>query len=354
MNLKYDVDELINFIRQTLISQFIPEDDAEIISQRMIDADLRGMHGHGVFRLPPYMRRIHEGGYNINPNIKNLHDTPVSALVDGDNGFGQLVMTHAADLAIKKAKESGLAWIGLQNSNHAGAAGVYVAMTLSHDLIGIYMAVANANHMPPWGGTDMLLSTNPIAFSIPAGEEDPILLDIATTETSYGKVKVYADMDKKMPVGWMLNKDGTPLTDPKKASEGFLLPIGGHKGYGLNLIVGMMAGVMNQANFGSNVIDFNADFASPTNTGQAFFAIKPDLFQSLESFKKETDIRIREIKNSTPMDPSNPVQIPGHMAVQREKEMKKNGVPVSEKTIQLLSELEKKYNTKVEFNLKGR
>ena len=266
--------------------------------------------------------------------------------------FAHVSTAEEIDL-IKKAKESGLAWIGIQNSNHAGAAGVYVAMTLSHDLIGIYMAVANANHMPPWGGTDMLLSTNPIAFSIPAGEEDPIVLDIATTETSYGKVKVYADMDKEMPVGWMLNKDGTPLTDPKKASEGFLLPIGRHKGYGLNLIVGMMAGVMNQANFGSNVIDFNANFKSPTNTGQAFFAIKPNLFQSLESFKKETDIRIREIKNSTPMDPSNPVQIPGHMAVQREKEMRRNGVPVSEKTTQLLSELEKKYNTKVPFHYKG-
>ena len=128
------------------------------------------MHGHGIFRLVPYSRRVQEGGYNLNPNIRSTRETAVSALVEGDNALGQVVVTFGVELALRKAQESGLAWIGIRGSNHAGAGGVYVSLALKQDMIGMYMAVANANHMPPWGGVDPLLSTNPIAFAIPAGK----------------------------------------------------------------------------------------------------------------------------------------------------------------------------------------
>ena len=248
-------------------------------------------------------------------------------------------MTFAAELAIEKAKENGLAWVGIRRGNHAGAAGVYAAMPLAHDMIGIYMAVANANHMPPWGGTDMLLSTNPIACAIPAGEEPPFLLDMATTETSYGKVKVYAQAGRPMPEGWMMTRDGKPLTDAARAEEGFLLPIGGHKGYGLNMMIGALAGVLNGAAFGSDVVDFNKDFQTPTNTGQVFFAMRPDIFRDPDDFKAEMDRRIREIRNSTPMAGGGPVRMPGESLAQRKEGMRRDGVPVAAPLLARLREM---------------
>ena len=133
-------------------------------------------------------------------------------------------------------------------------------------MIGIYLAVGSANHMPPWGGVELLLSTNPIAFAIPAFEEPPIVLDIATSVAAYGKVKTKAQRGEVMPEGWMIDSFGKPLTDPKRAEEGFLLPIGGYKGYGLALGFGLLAGTLNDAAFGRDVIDFNKDDTTPTNT----------------------------------------------------------------------------------------
>lgn len=336
---RYPVERLENFICAALVAHGALEAHARICARRMVEADLHGMRGHGIFRLPPYCRRIREGGYNLRPRIRAERETPVSALVDGDNGFGQVVVTFAAELAIRKAKQSGLAWIGIHRGNHAGAAGVYAAMPLAHDMIGMYMAVANANHMPPWGGVDMLLSTNPVAYAIPAGEEAPLVLDMATTETSYGKVKVYAQEGKPMPEGWMMTRDGEPLTDASRAEEGFLLPIGGHKGYGLNMVIGTLAGVLNGAAFGSDVVDFNKDFRTPTNTGQAFFAMRPDLFRDMDDFKAEMDRRLREIKESTPMRGGGPIRVPGEGLARRKEEMRRGGVPVALPVIEQLRAL---------------
>lgn len=327
--LLFPVERLEGFIRAVLGAYGIQADHADICATQMIAADLRGMHGHGIYRLPSYCRRIEEGGYNLRPDIQIKRETPVSAIVDGDNGLGQVVVTRAVELAIRKAEESGLAWIGIRNSNHAGAGGVYAAMTLPHDQISMYMAVGNANHMPPWGGVDLLLSTNPIAFAIPTGEEPAIVLDMATTVASSGKIKVTAQKGQELPVGWMVDHQGSPLTDPKRVKEGFLLPIGGHKGYGLNFIIGSLAGVLNTAAFGSSILDFNKDFQNPTNSGQLFFAMRPDLFRDLDDFKAEMDLRIREIRNSSPMQGAGPIRLPGEMAWQRERQMRKEGVPVT-------------------------
>ncbi len=341
-DVRFPVERLTKFAESAVAAQGVSEAHARIFAQRMIEADLRGMHGHGLMRLAPYSRRIQEGGYNLSPDIRATRETPVSALVEGDNGLGQVIMTFAAELAIKKAKESGLAWIGVSGGNHAGAGGVYAALALPHDLIGMYMAVANANHMPPWGGVDMLLSTNPIAYAIPAGEEPGFVLDMATTVASYGKVKVYAQAGKTMPEGWMIDRKGEPLTDASRSDEGFLLPIGGHKGYGLNMVIGMLAGIMNSAAFGSDVVDFNKDFTTPLNTGQAFFAMRPDLFRDLDEFKAGMDRSIREIKHSTPMEGKGPIRIPGEQAVAREKDMRARGIPVAPPVLKTLRELAEK------------
>ena len=201
-------DRLKAFIHDAMIRLGLPEQDALTVATLMAEADLQGSDGHGVSRLPQYARRIKAGGFNVRPNIRVVREQPSTALVDGDNAMGHLVMSRAAAIAIEKARSNGIGWVNSQFSNHAGPASLYATMPLAHDMIGLYFAVGNANHLPPWGGLDMLLSTNPIAAAIPAGDEKPIVLDMATTVAAYGKVKTKALRGEAMPEGWMIDREG--------------------------------------------------------------------------------------------------------------------------------------------------
>jgi len=286
------------FIKSCFLAVGFTDTDASKSAQLMAKADLMGQDGHGVFRLPQYVRRIHAGGMNVTPVIQTLEDRTATALIDGDNGMGHLVMSHAAELAMSKAANTGVAWVGARHSNHAGPASLYAMMPLERDMIGIYVAVGSANHLPPWGGTDMLLSTNPIAVAVPGADNPPIVLDMATTVAAYGKVKTAAQRGETMPEGWMIDRFGKALTDPTKAADGFLLPIGGPKGYGLSLIFGILAGTLNGAKFGKDVIDFNADSQSVTNTGHFVIALDINAFTDVRQFKLEVDEIWRQIKSS--------------------------------------------------------
>jgi LDH2 family malate/lactate/ureidoglycolate dehydrogenase len=157
------------FIAEAMTKLGLPEPDALTVATLMAQADLQGSDGHGVTRLPQYARRIKAGGFNVRPNIRVVREQASTALLNGDNGMGHLVMKRAAEIAIEKARTTGIAWVNSQFSNHAGPASLYASMPLAHDMIGLYFAVGNANHLPPWGGLDMLLSTNPIAAAIDSG-----------------------------------------------------------------------------------------------------------------------------------------------------------------------------------------
>src|SRR5215469_11616571 len=261
---------LIDFIAGAYRAAGIPDAAACRAAELMAQSDISGADGHGVFRLPQYIRRIKTGGINTRPNIVVHRTAPGTALVDGDNGLGSLVVSRAVETAIDIAREQGVGWVGTRHGNHAGAAAVYAAMPVPHDMIGIYFAVGNANHLPPWGGIDMLLSTNPIAVAVPALEEPPLVLDMATTVAAYGKVKVAAQQGKTMPEGWMIDRQGRPLTDPNRADDGFLLPIGGYKGAAMSLMFGLVAGTLNGAANGEDVVDFNKDDETATNTARRF------------------------------------------------------------------------------------
>lgn len=292
----------------------LPPEDAATVARLMTEAEVQGSDGHGVIRLIPYARRIRAGGMNLRPNIRVVKEKAAMALIDGDNGMGHLVMRRAAQIAIEKAKTCGIAWVGARLSNHAGPASLYARMVMEQDMIGMYYAVGNANHLPPWGGLDMLLSTNPIAVAVPAGEEPPIVLDMATTVAAYGKVKAKAQRGEPMPEGWMIDRNGNPLTDPKRADEGFLMPIGGYKGYGLALVVGILAGTLNGAAMGSETVDFNKDDVTVTNTGQAIIAIDPDAFGELGEFKARVDKLIRELRASERMPGVDRIWLPGEQS----------------------------------------
>ena len=324
---------LCDFVARAYVAVGISEPEARSIAALQVEADLRGSEGHGVFRLPQYIRRIKAGAVNVKPAIRIERERAGTALVDGDNGMGHLVMKFAAEAAIAKAKVAGIGWAGAKMSNHAGPAALYAMMPLEAGMIGLYLAVGNANHLAPWGGLDMLLSTNPIAVAVPGMDEPPIVLDMATTVAAYGKVKTAAQRGEQMPLGWMIDREGKPLTDPKRANEGLLLPLGGmeagFKGYGLSLVFGLLAGTLNGAAMGRDVIDFNNDDTSVTNTGHAVVAIDPDAFGDPMQFRANVDALIRDIRNSKRLPGVERIWMPGEQSHLRHSERVRDGLPLS-------------------------
>jgi LDH2 family malate/lactate/ureidoglycolate dehydrogenase len=340
-NKRVSYSHLQNFIQTAMLALGLPAKDAQTVANYMADADLQGSDGHGVIRLPQYARRILAGGVNTNPNITIESERAATALVNGDNAMGHVVMKFATELAIAKARQSGMAWVGSRLSNHAGPASLYSRMALEHDMVGMYFAVGNANHLPAWGGLDMLLSTNPISVAVPTHLEPPIVLDMATTVAAYGKVKAKAQKGEMMPEGWMIDFEGNPLLDPKRSEEGFLLPIGGYKGYGLSLIVGILAGTLNSAAMGKSVIDFNHDDSSVTNTGQAIAIIDPAAFGDPTAFKERVDQLIRELKASKKMKGVEQIWLPGEQSHLKREEHSRLGIPISaglEEQLRLVAE----------------
>lgn len=326
---RYPAAQLEAFTARALTAVGLPAGDAAEVAGLMIQADLRGADGHGIFRLPQYVRRIRAGGVNVRPHIRIASETEAMALVDGDNGMGHLVMRFAAQLAIDKAGRQGVGWVGVRRSNHAGPAALYATMPLARDMIGLYLAVGNANHLPPWGGIEMLLSTNPIAVAVPGAAEPPVVLDMATTVAAYGKVKTAAQRGESIPEGWMIDTQGQPLTDPRRADEGFLLPIGGYKGYGLALVFGLLAGTLNGAANGRDVVDFNKDDVTATNTGHAIVALDIARFCPVDAFKQRVDALVRDLRHSKRLPGVERIRLPGEQSHATFAERSTGGVPLA-------------------------
>jgi L-2-hydroxycarboxylate dehydrogenase (NAD+) len=334
---RHGVAELTEFAAAVLRTCCVGPKHANVTASRLVEADLRGRSGHGLIRLPSYVSRIRAGGINVQPAIKILHETPVSALVDGDNGLGQVVMTRATELAIAKAGQSGLAWVGTVHSNHAGAAGLYAQMAADAGLVGMYFAVANANGMPPWGGTNPMLGTNPIAIAVPTNGTR-FVLDIASTTASHGSIKVAAREGRPLPEGWVVDADGRPITDAARAHEGFLVPMGGYKGSGLTIAIGLLAGVLNGAAFGADVVDHRRDEKTPTNTGQSILVLAPDLFRPQAEVLADLTQHLDSLRNSGRRD-GGPVRLPGDEAARVHAENEVHGIPISDSLASELDQL---------------
>lgn len=305
-----DPEALRDFVATALESQGVPDGDAANVASLMVEADIYGYATHGVFRLRQYLARLSGGGCNPKPEISIAHEAAATAVIDGDDGLGHLAMSAARDLAIKKAREAGIGWVGVRRGNHAGPLALYVRPQAEAGLLGMAAAVGSANHVPPYGGSDLLLGTNPIAFSAPTDGADPFVFDMATTVAAMGKIKTLLQQGEPMPEGWMVGRDGKPLTDPARKSEGFLLPIGGPKGFGLSVAIGLMAGVLNGAAFGSDVVDFTNDTTSATNTGQFVMALDPAAF-GITNFGLRANRVFDEMRASSPLPGHDPVRLPG-------------------------------------------
>lgn len=320
-------DALIAFATRAFTSLGVPDRDAKVVAGLMVEADLLGYDTHGLFRLRQYVNRLRDGGCNPRAQPKLLRETSATALIDGDNGLGHLAMALACDLAMAKAKVTGIGWVGVRGGNHAGPAALYVRPQAAAGMIGICAAVGSANHVAPFGGSDLLLGTNPLAIATPGGD-DPFVLDMATTVAAVGKIKTLAQRGEPMPEGWMVGRDGKPLTDPKRRDEGFLLPIGGAKGYGLAMAIGLLAGTLNGAAFGADVVDFTTDTSTPTNTGQFVAAINIAAFGDPAAFVTAATHAFAQMRASDPLPGYDPVRVPGDGREATRARRLANGVPV--------------------------
>src|SRR6516164_798119 len=300
---------LATFIKRAFEAAGLRSEDADVVANLMVEADLRGSDTHGVIRLPLYLRRLKAGGIKARPDIRIVRERPATALVDGDNGIGHLVMRFATMTAIEKAKGAGVAWVGARMSNHAGPAALYAMMPLAHDMIGLYLAVGSNNHLPPWGSTANLL-------------------DMAPTVAAFGKVRLKMQRGEEMPVGWMIGRDGKPLTDPKRAEQGLLLPIGDYKGYGLSLMTGLLAGTLNQAAFGRDVVDFVKEQGKATNTGHAIVAVSVEAFAPAAAFKRQVDAAIRAMRGAQRLPGVERIWLPGEQSHRKRQDRAQNGIPM--------------------------
>ncbi len=336
---RVEIAKLVEFITRALVATGIPAEDAAQVAALMAEADARGSDAHGVFRLPQYVKQIESGAVNPRPNIRVVSSRAGTSLLDGDNGLGHLVMKRATELAIENARACGVGWVGTRRSNHAGPAQLYPRMAAAQDMIGIYFCVGNANLLPPWGGTEVLLSTNPIAIAVPGLQHKSIVLDMATTNTAFGKIRLKAQRNETMPEGWMIDREGKPLTDAKRANEGFLVPIGGPKGYGLALMIGLLAGTMNGAAFGRDVVDYTVDSKTSSNTGQSIVAVDIAAFADVQTFKQDVD-EVWDVMKSSPTLPGvDEVRLPGERSEQIYHQRMASGIPLSEGQRKILDEL---------------
>ncbi len=336
---RYALADIQRFVASAFTALGVPDDDAARVAGLMVKADLQGHDTHGVFRLRQYINRLRDGGTNPAAKLSVPVERDSTAVVDGGNGLGHLAMAKATDLAIAKANAHGIGWVGVRNGNHAGPASLYVSTVAENDMIGLYGAVGSANHVPPFGGAELLLGTNPIAISVPAGQSPPFVLDMATTIAAAGKIKTLAQRGEPMPVGWMVGRDGQPLTDPTRQDEGFLLPIGGAKGYGLAMAIGLLAGTLNCAAFGKDVVEFSKDTASPTNTGQFIAAISVAAFGDVAVFKDTVDRVFAEMRSAPTLPGHAAVRIPGDRRPDIVIDRTSNGIPLHRNLVTALSQI---------------
>ena len=337
----FSYDQLYAFTNSVFLHIGCSATDAALATTTLLSADMRGIDSHGVARLTGYVRLWEAGRINPKPNIRIVHETPSTAVVDGDAGLGLVVAPFAMQVAINKAKIAGTGWVSVKNSNHFGIAGQHAMMALAHDMTGIAMTNASALVAPTFS-TERMLGTNPIAVAIPAGEEPPFVADFATTTAANGKLEILQRKNEDTPIGWVQDKDGNESTDANELKKGgALLPLGSdrehgsHKGYALGSIVDIFSAVLSGASYGPWAPPFPAYVPMPADMpgqglGHFFGAMRVDAFRPAAEFKEHMDRWIRRFRAATPAAGHDRVLIPGDPEREMEAERSKTGIPVTE------------------------
>jgi LDH2 family malate/lactate/ureidoglycolate dehydrogenase len=328
-------------------------EDAALAADVLLLADLRGIDSHGVARLTGYVRLWEKQRINAAPNIRIVHETPTTATIDGDAGLGLVVAPFAMKVALEKAEKYGSGWVSVRNSNHFGIAGYHALMAVEKDMIGFAMTNASPLVAPTFS-SERLLGTNPMCYAFPAGNYPPVIVDMATSAAANGKLEIAQRLGKRVPEGWIQDKQGNYTTDPHALkSGGSLLPLGSdkdhgsHKGFGLSATVDILSAVLSGANYGPWVPPFVAFLdppADPVGKGIGHFlgAMRVDGFRPVDEFKADMDNWIKRFKSASTIDPNQKVIIPGEPELEAHTERLKNGIPLVEAVVSDLNEVAKK------------
>lgn len=337
---RVDCKKLLHFVGASFEKLGVPSDDAQIAANGLVMADLRGVDTHGVIRFNPYswyVKWLKEGSMTAKPNIRIVSENAATALIDGDNGMGMVVGHRAMEIAIQKAKSSGVAMVAARNSRHYGMSAYYAMRALAHDMIGIAMTNASRQVVPTFG-RDARYGTNPICFAVPAKEELAFVLDMATNTAAAGKLELAARLGKAIPLGWALDENAASTTDPRVAQKARrLLPLGGtrdrgsHKGYGLAILVEILCGVLT-----GTVTALNAN---QDPRGHFFGAIGVGFFRPVEEFKRDMDRLIRELKSTPCIEGQERVYVAGEIEFETAEERAKNGIPLLPSVLKGLREV---------------
>jgi LDH2 family malate/lactate/ureidoglycolate dehydrogenase len=349
----YSYQDLFDFTKAVFRKIGCSEVDADVATKSLLSADVRGIDSHGVARLSGYIRLWEAKRVNAQPDIKIIHETPSTAVVDGDSGLGLVVAPFAMKVAIEKARQAGTGWVSVQNSNHFGIAGHHAMMALMHDMIGVAMTNASPLVAPTFS-IDKMLGTNPICVAAPAGEEPAFVADLATTTAANGKLEILQRKNLDTPGGWVQDKDGQPSSDPHILKKGgALLPLGGdrdhgsHKGYALGAIVDIFSALLSGANYAPWVPPFPAYVPMPSQQpgkgiGHFLGAMRIDAFRPAGEFKAHMDNWIRGFRSAKTIPGEEKVLIPGDPEREMEAERMGNGIPLLETVVSDLNEVGKK------------
>ncbi|UYQ91850.1 Ldh family oxidoreductase [Chitinophaga horti] len=354
MDQLFSFDQLRSFTRDVFLKIGCSQAHAELASEVLVSADLRGVDSHGVARLSGYIRLWEAGRINPTPDIRIVHETPSTAVVDGDGGLGLVVAPYAMQVAIDKATNVGTGWVSVKHSNHFGIAGYHAMKALEHDMIG--MAMTNASPLvAPTFAKERMLGTNPIAVAIPAGEQPAFVADFATTTAANGKLEILQRKEQEAPTGWVQDKTGNASTNPNELkSGGALLPLGGdrdhgsHKGYCLGAVVDIFSAVLSGANYGPWAPPFVSFLPLPPDPvgeglGHFFGAMRVDAFRPADEFKGHMDTWIKRFRNTTPVDEAQPVLIPGDPEREMAAERINSGIPLLLPVVKDLKEVAAKF-----------
>ena len=331
---------------------------ADTATTSLLSADLRGIDSHGVARLSGYTRLWEIKRVNATPDIKIIHETPSTAVVDGDSGLGLVIAPFAMQIAIEKAKQVGTGWVSVQNSNHFGIAAHHAMMALENDMIGIAMTNASPLVAPTFS-IDKMLGTNPICVAAPAGKEPPFVADLSTTTAANGKLEILQRKNLQTPHGWVQDKEGNPSNDPHALkSGGALLPLGGdrehgsHKGYALGAIVDIFSALLSGANYAPWVPPFPAYVPMPAQQpgkgiGHFLGAMRIDAFRPADDFKKNMDHWIQGFRNAKTIEGEEKVLVPGDPEREIETKRKIGGIPLLKQVVDDLQSLAEKFGLPV-------
>jgi LDH2 family malate/lactate/ureidoglycolate dehydrogenase len=340
--------QAMDFCTEAFIVMGVTETDGRLVSENLVEAELRGHPSHGVSRLKSYLDKLGHGGFKIKPNIKILKDRPAMLLMDSDFSLGAVAGKQAMSMCIDKAKKTGVAAASVRNANHFGIASFYAMMALKHDMIGF--TTCNGNKLQAvHGGASQILGTNPIAIAVPAGKRYPLVYDGATSTVASGKMILANIEGKSIPLGWALDKEGQPTTNPKDGLQGALLPLGGYKGSGFAVMVDVLSAVLSGSMTSPHVRELRADPDKGQNCGFFFGAIDIASFEDVDAFKAEIDRLIDELKGCKRMEGVEEIVMPGELEFRSREKLQKTGFKIGPGVHNDLMDVKKRFNLKTNF-----